>query len=94
MFPTLVILIAFLFSIDLLELLSFDKLYLFEDESDKYGSGSGSPGKCNFPFFYGNSVGRVSGIDSRVFVLTEFESIGDVVLLFVFTPRGVDSKGG
>ena len=28
-----------------------------------------------------------------VFVLTEIESIGDVVLLVLFVPKGVESKG-
>ena len=34
------------------------------------------------------------GVGSGVFVLTVIESIVDVVLLVVFVPIGVDSKGG
>ena len=56
------------FLIDLLELLFFDELYVFDDESDDDGSGSGSPGTCTFPFFSGKSVGSVSGVGSGVFV--------------------------
>ena len=37
-------------------------LFFFDDESDNYGSGSGSSGMCSFPFSTGNYVGRV--IDS------------------------------
>ena len=33
----------------LLEFLSFDKLDLFDDDSEDDGSGSGSPGTCDFP---------------------------------------------
>ena len=48
------------------------------------------------------SAGSVSGIGSGNFVPTGIESIGDVVLLFVprlvplfvFVPRGVESKAG
>ena len=75
-------------------MLSFDKIYLFNDESDNDGSGSGSPGTCDFPFFAGNYVGHVGHIVSGVFVLTGIKSIGDVVMLVVFVPRGVKSKGG
>ena len=56
------------FFFDLLELISFDELYLFDDESDNYEYGSGSPGTCDFPFCSGNSVGRVSGVGSGVFL--------------------------
>ena len=38
--------VSFLF--DLLELISFDQFYLFDDESGNDGSGSGSPGTCSF----------------------------------------------
>ena len=82
-------------------MLSFDKLDLFDDESDSDGSGSGSPGTCAFPFCsgkyvgsVGKSVGGVSGVGSGVFVPTGIESIDDVVMLVVFVPRGVESKGG
>ena len=49
-----------LFLINLLELLSFGELYLFDDEYDNDGSGSGSPGTCDFPFCSGKSVGPVN----------------------------------
>ena len=72
----------------------------FDDEYDNDGSGSGSPGTCNFPFCsdesvgsVGKSAGGVSGVGSGVFVLNGIEWIGDVVTLFVFIPRGVESKG-
>ena len=48
---------SFLF--DLLELISFDRLDLFDDESDDDGSESGSPGTCDFTFCYDESVGSV-----------------------------------
>ena len=66
----------------------------FDDESDNDGSGSRSPGTCTFSFCSGKSVGRVSGLGSGVFVPTGIESIGDVVLLVLFVPRGVKSKSG
>ena len=59
--------LSLFFLIDLLEFLSFDGLYLFDDESDDDGSGSGSPGTCNFTFCSGNSVGSVSCVGSGVF---------------------------
>ena len=40
-----------------------------------------------------NSVGCVSGVGSGVFVPTGIDSIGDVVLLVVIVPKGVESKG-
>ena len=99
MFPTLFLLIVF-FLINLLELISFDKLDLFDNEYDNDGSGCGSPVTCAFPFFSDESVGsvdkyvgRVKGIGSGVFVPTGIESIGDVPLA-VFAPKGVESKGG
>ena len=36
----------------------------------------------------------VSGVGSGDFVPTGIESLGDLVPLFVFLPRGVESKGG
>ena len=93
MFLALFLLIAF-FLINLLLLLSFDKLDLFNDESDDDGSGSGSPGTCVFPFCSGKYVGGVSGVGSIIFVPTGIESIGDVVPLVVLVLRGVESKGG
>ena len=47
-----------------------------------------------FPFCYENYVGCVSGVGSVCFVPTGIEAIGDVVLLVVFVPIGVESKGG
>ena len=70
--------------IDLLELLSFDKLDCFDDESDDYGSEYGFPGMCNFLFCSRNSVGRASGVGSGNFFPTGIDSIGDVVPLVVF----------
>ena len=86
--------LSIVFLIDLLELLSFDELNVFDDESGDYRYGSGSPGTCTFPFCSGYSVGRVSGVCSVIFVPTGTKSIGDVVLLVVFVPRGVKSKVG
>ena len=89
------------FLIDVLELLSFNKLDFFDDESDDDGSVSGSPGAFSFPFCSGKSVGSVgksvggvSDVGSGVFIPRVIESIGDIVPLFVFEPRGVESKGG
>ena len=80
--------------------MSFEEFYIFNDESDNDGSGSGSPGTCAFPFCFGKSVdsvgksiGRVHGVGFRVFVPTGFKLIGDVVTLFVFLLRGVEYKG-
>ena len=42
----------------------------------------------------GKSVGRVCGVGSGVFVLKVIESIGDVGMLVVLLPKGVESKGG
>ena len=82
------------FSLNLLEFLSFDELDLFDNEDDDDGSGSRSPGTCCFPFFSDEYVGRVSGVGSGDFVPTGINSIGDVVLLVVFVPRGVEYKVG
>ena len=68
-------------------MISVEKLYIFDDEFEYDGSGSGSPSTCDFPFCYGNSVGCVSGVGSGVFVPTGIDSIGDVVPLVVFVPR-------
>ena len=67
---------------------------MFDDESDDDRCGSDHPGMCSFPFCFENSVGCVSGVGSVYFVSTELESIGDVVPLLVFVPRGVESKCG
>ena len=81
--------------------MSFKELDFFDNESDNDGSGSGSPGKSAFPFCsykyvgsVGESVGSVSGVGSGNFVLTGIESLGDVVPLVLFIPRGVESKRG
>ena len=68
--------------------------FFLDDESTKNGSGSGSSGTCNFPFFPVNSVGHFSYVGSGIFVPTVIESIGDIVLLIVFVPIGVESKVG
>ena len=52
------------FQFDLLELVSFDELDFFDDESGDDGSGSWSPGMCALPFCSGNSLGRVSVVGS------------------------------
>ena len=58
--------LSLLFLIDLLELLSFKKLDLFDDESDYDGSGSRPPGTYAFPFCSVKSVGSVSKYDGGV----------------------------
>ena len=83
-----------LFLINLLELLSFGELYLFDDEYDNDGSGSGSPGTCDFPFCSGKSVGPVIDVDSGDCVPNGIKSIGDVVTLVVLVPRVFKSKCG
>ena len=72
-----------------------------DDESDNYGSDSGSAGTCNFPFLFEdsvghveNSVGRVCGVVYGIFVLIGIESIGVVVPLVVFIPIYAKSKLG
>ena len=79
---------------NLLELASFNGLDSFDDESENYGSGSGSAVTCAFPFFSDEFVGRGSGVGYGVFVPTGIDSIGEVVPLVVFVPNGVESKGG
>ena len=86
---------------NLLELVSFEKLDFFDNESDDDGSDYRSAGTCNFPFRSDQSVGRVgesvgcvSGMGSGIFFQIGIESIGEVVLLVVFVPKGVESKGG
>ena len=81
------------FLINLLELLFFNELYLFDDESDDDGSESGSPGTCKFSFCSGNFVGRFNGVGSGVFVTTGIESIGGIVPFIVFVTKSVDFKG-
>ena len=99
-FLTVFLLIAFLFSwfTVICVIWKFD---LFDDESDNDGSGSGSAGTCAFPFCsdeyvgsVGKSVGRVRGVSSGIFVPTWIESIGDIIQLVLFVPKGVNSKDG
>ena len=86
--------LSHLFLFDLMELVPFNELDLFDDESDNDGYGSGSAVTCAFPFFSDEFVGRGSGVGYGVFVPTGIDSIGEVVPLVVFVPNGVESKGG
>ena len=63
-----------------MELVSFEELDLFDDESEDDGYVSVSASTCNYPFCSNEPVGsvvkpvgRVSGIGSGVFVLTGIE---------------------
>ena len=92
--------LSLFFFFDLLELVSFNEVYFF-GEFDNDGSRSGTPGTVAFPFssvkFVGSaceSVGSVSSLCLGYFVLTGIESLGDVFMLDVFVPRGVESKVG
>ena len=78
---------SFLF-VDFLHPLSSDESY-FLDCSD-----FGSSGTCAFPYCFDDSVGRVSGVGSSVFVPVLVGSNFDVVTLVVFVLMGVKSKGG
>ena len=80
---------------------SVSKSYSFDDESEDNGSESGSTGTCTFPFRFEdyvgrveNSVGRVRGMVSGVLFTIGIKSIGDIVLLIMLVPIGVESKGG
>ena len=66
------------------QLVSFNKLDLF-GESDNDRSGSGLSGQ---------SVGSAGDVGFGNFVPTGIKSLGDVVPLVVFVPRGVESKCG
>ena len=69
------------------------RFFFFDDESDNDGSGSGSSGTCDFPFYSGNYVDRVIGVGSGVFS-TGIESIGDGEMVkCVFVPTGIESIG-
>ena len=92
-FTTLFILIEFLF-VWFTGVCILRRIRLFDDESDNDEFGSGYPGTCAFPFCSGNSVGCVSGVGSAIFVPTGIKSVGDVVPLVLFIPRGVESKRG
>ena len=74
---------------------------MLDDESDDHGSDSGSAGTCGFPFHFrysigrvNDSVGRVRGMGSGIFVTIVIKSIGDVVMLVLFIPIVFNSKGG
>ena len=67
-------------------MVSFDELYLFDHESNYFGSGYGSPDACAIPSYsvkavgsVGKSIGHVYGMGSGVFVLIVIESIGDLI---------------
>ena len=77
----------------MLNFLSSDESYLLDDESDDYVCDSGSAGMCALPFWFENYVGRVRDMVSGVFVTIGVESNYYVVLLAVFIPIGVESKG-
>ena len=79
MFLTLFLLIAFL-KFDLLKLVSFDELDLFDNESGDDGSGSWSAGTCDFPFCSDQSVGSVG----------EYVDSGSAVGSGVFFPTGIE----
>ena len=88
-------------------MLSYDKSGSLDEDSDNDGYDSRSAGTCAFPFCFAESVvcvgdyvgrvddsfGRVCGMGSGIFILTVIESIGEVVPLAVFVPKGVESKG-
>ena len=79
-----------------------------KDESGNDGSDSRFAGTWDFPFRFedsvgcvddsvscvNDSVGHVCGVGSGVFVLIGIESIGDIVMLSLFAPIGVESKSG
>ena len=69
--------------------MSFDELYIFDDDYD-----SGSTGTCAFTFLFDESIDRLCAVGSGVFVLTGSESIGDVALLIVLVLKVVESKSG
>ena len=63
------------------------------DESDNFGSGSGSDGTCALSFCFEDYVDRVDDsvvhvrdMGSVIFVPIGSESIGDIVLLAVLLP--------
>ena len=89
-------------------MVSTDKLDSLDDDSGDDGSYSRSAVTCSFPFRFedsvgcvddsvscvNDSVGHVCGVGSGVFVLIGIESIGDIVMLSLFAPIGVESKSG
>ena len=88
------------------QFVSFEKSDSFDDESDNDGSESRSDGMCAFSLCFdefvghvgdfvgrfGESVGCFSCVGSGFFFLAVIESIGDLVTLVVFVPKGVKSK--
>ena len=84
-------------------MVSTDKSDSIDDKSGDDGSDSRSAGTFPFPFRFedsvghvddsvgriDNSVGRVPVVEYGFFVTTVNESIGDVVTLVVFVPKGV-----
>ena len=54
--------------LDFLYLLSLEESDLLDDESENDGSDSGYSGTCAFPLSFDESVGRVSGLESGVFL--------------------------
>ena len=67
------------------------------DEYDDDGSDYESSGTYSFPAFslhFENSVGRVSGLGSGVFVPTGVDFKYDILALVVFVPIGVEFKCG
>ena len=75
--------------LDLLHFLSSDESYSINEESEDDGSDSGYVGTCPFPFRFGDSVGRVCGVGSGVFVPIGVKSNSEVVPFAVFVPIGV-----
>ena len=70
---------------------------MLNHESNGDGSDSGSSGTyyfTNFSLRFDNSVGRVNGLGSEIFVLTGVEPKCDIFAFFVFVPIGFESKGG
>ena len=82
---------------DFLYLLSSDESYFLGDDSNNYGSESGSSITYSFPNFplrFDYSVGCVNGLGSGIFVPMGVEFKWDIFLFVVFVPIGVKSKVG
>ena len=82
-----------------LQFMLSDESDSLDDESDNNGSDSGFAGMCYFPFCFedyvgsvGDSIGRVCGVGSGIFVPIVIESNCDVVPFVVFVPIVVESK--
>ena len=81
----------------LLYILSSEESDLFHDDSEAYGSDSGSSITCsshNFSLRSENSVGFVSGLGSGIFGPAGVGSKCDIFGCDLFVPIGVESKGG